>query len=164
MFLGVSIVIISSLENQGVFRIDPATPITSQLIVLTFNQYGARHYDLVRYYVQQKDLLTKPSSCRCGVNKKIKSFLSCVHMNMVGQYASQCICLCEELPCHDLYKCINCGNPYRRHSTSTNVLPGNERVHQQHELAIPLPVKKFMERKRIGNKEWSMDDVGVYGF
>ena len=71
--LGVPIVIISSLENQGVFRIDPATPVTSQPKVLDFNQHGAGHHDAVRD-VQQEDLSTKPSSCRCGVNKKIKSF------------------------------------------------------------------------------------------
>ena len=58
----------------------------------------------------------------------------------------------------------NCNNSYGRHSTSTNVLPSNKRVHQQHEPTIPLPMKKFIERKRRGNKEWPMDDVGVYAF
>ena len=45
---GIPIVIISSLENHGIFRVDPETPITSQPVMLAFNQYGAGHYDAVR--------------------------------------------------------------------------------------------------------------------
>lgn len=60
------IVIISSLENHGIFRIDPENPITSEPINLAFNQYGVGHYDPA-----VSDLKKGPAQqCRCGVNKK----------------------------------------------------------------------------------------------
>ena len=45
--MGILIVIISSLENQPVFRIDPEDPLTSEPIILAYNQYGLGHYDAV---------------------------------------------------------------------------------------------------------------------
>ena len=142
--LGVPIVIISSLENQGVFRINPQTPITSQPIVMAFNQHGVGQYDAVR----DGQASTEPCSCCCGINKKSKSSLSCV--NVVGQNASQCKCLRAEHSCHDSCKCMNCGNPHGQHSNPPNPTIGNKRVRQRMNLQAYY-LSKIYRRKRRGN-------------
>ena len=119
---------------------------------MAFNQHGVGHYDAVR----DGQASTEPCSCRCGINKKSKSSLSCV--NVVGQYASRCKCLRAEHSCHDSCKCMNCGNPHGQHSNPPNPTIGNKRVRQQHELTSPLSVKKFIEERgeAIHSGPWTM--------
>ena len=67
---GIPIIIISSLENHGIFRIDPECINLSEAIILSYNQYGLGHYDAVKPIHLQTSATPTPQHCRWGINKK----------------------------------------------------------------------------------------------
>ena len=158
--LGIPIIIISSLENHGIIRVDPETPITSLPLVLAFNQYGAGHYDGVKD-ISREDAV-KPVKCRCGINKKSKSPVSCV--SVVGQYSSRCKCFNSRKQCSSACGCVNCDNPHGKKPQPATIAIGKKRVRQHHELTQPQQVKKFLEGRgeEVTMGSWTMLEYMIF--
>ena len=75
-----------------------------------YNQYGLGHYDAVKPIHLQTSVTPTPQHCRCGINKKSATGVSC--NNVIGQYSTYCKCYKWEQPCTDVCKCHKCSNPF----------------------------------------------------
>lgn len=156
---GIPLIIISSLENHGIFRIDPENPHTSDPIMLSFNQSGVGHYDAVTNISEEA---SRSATCRCGVNNKSKSSFSCI--TVVGQYSSRCKCLKAKQACSISCGCVSCANPHGKHHEEFPRATGSKRVRQRHDLALLPPVKKFMAERgeSVERGPWTMYEYLVF--
>ena len=158
---GIPIIIISSLENHGIFRIDPECINLSEAIILSYNQYGLGHYDAVKPIHSQTSVTPTPQHCRCGINKKSVTGVSC--NNVIGQYSTRCKCYKREQPCTDACKCHNCSNPFGAHPASVDQQVRKSRVRHKEELTPPQGVCRFMESKGEAMKsgKWTLFEFYV---
>jgi hypothetical protein len=120
--LKLTIIIISSIPNQPIIRIDPRDVAVAVPLFLTFCQYGAGHYDAV---VMKSMKVNKTNTmCRCGNNdKKSSNKHQCTSVTVQSQkYSSRCPCFRTKTACGKDCKCKGCRNPYGMHKDAKKVL------------------------------------------
>ena len=157
---GIPIIIISSLENHGIFRVDPENITVSEAMLLSYNQYGLGHYDAIKP-INLPTSTTVPQHCRCGINKKSSTGVGCT--NVIGQYSTRCKCYKSGQPCTVVCRCINCSNPHGSRSAATNPPTLKSRVRHKEELRPPKPVCQFMEIKgeALQTGKWTLFEFHV---
>ena len=78
--LGITVILLTSLRHQPTIVFSPEVVVHGAFnfvnIYLAYNAYGKGHYDSLSYVGSSKD---HKAFCRCGVNSKVESTLSCTH-------------------------------------------------------------------------------------
>ena len=118
--LKLTVIIISSIPNQPIIRIDPRDVAIAVPLFLSFCQYGAGHYDAV---IMKSIKVNETTMCRCGNNDKNSNKHRCTSVIVQSQkYSSRCPCFRTSKACGKKCKCKGCRNPYGMHKDTKKVL------------------------------------------
>ena len=181
--IGSALIIFTSLETMPVLLITPSSTSGLPPIYLAFNQFGAGHYDAIKFEQKEETSSTVMTSgpvqpveattqrCSCGKNSKRTSNKSIKQSCVNSQgYASRCPCLKAKNGCHSDCSCKECSNPYGKNdkliSDSTHFLSSpRPRKRAKHSLSgTRTNAEEFMEKMNTKTQhlEWNMIEIIIF--
>ncbi len=125
--LGISIIVLSSIPGSPILQFKPRSYSVHAPIVISYNQFGAGHYDGVSYINKDqihKNVRSQKMMCKCGVNDKEKIDRCCPST----QYGNRCPCFKKSMGCSKDCLCKHCGNPCGKKPTMS--VKGTRTRHQ----------------------------------
>ena len=147
----IPIIIISSLENHGIFRVDPESINVSEAMILSV-AWG--HYDAVKPI--NSSAITTPQHCHRGINKKSSTGVGCT--NVIDQYSMRCKCYKSGQPCTVACRCKNC-TPYGSCPATINPLTLKTRARHKERIETSETSVSVYGNQRRSPENWQMDIV-----
>ena len=141
--LQLSAVIFQQDIDAPIMYITPETVTTEATVFLVYTSAGKGHYDaaIATHHLSKLDKF-KANSCRCGINKKLGSGISC---KPTPFYNTRSKCFKESRPCTPQCHCINCANPHGQRLHIPNI---HERTRRKHKLQENIPSSKHFAQER----------------
>ena len=173
--IGSPLIIFTSLETMPLLLIMPSSTSGLPPIYLAFNQFGAGHYDAIKFKQKEETSSTVMTSgpvqpveattqrCSCGKNSKLTSNKSIKQSCVNSQgYASRCPCFKAKNGCHSDCSCEECSNPY----SSTHFLSSpRPQKRAKHSLSgTRTNADEFMEKMNTKTQhlEWNMIEIIIF--